>query len=139
MGTENIGWLDIWRRTKVVDGNNRYASLDILMSTLSQVAHVRECLTGHGQSAVSSYSAGRKKAKGKEAANDEDPEALCTHCKHQHNKNCLEKHPELKKRRKQKNSHSYREEGTYEGNRDSKRQEDLPPEALERPLIHYEA
>ncbi|KAI1000333.1 hypothetical protein K3495_g7859 [Podosphaera aphanis] len=49
MGTEGIDWLDSWRQTKVYDEKNRYVSLDNMMSTLRQVAKVKEAQSGGGQ------------------------------------------------------------------------------------------
>ncbi|KAF5188163.1 hypothetical protein FRX31_022250, partial [Thalictrum thalictroides] len=79
------------------------------MSSLRQVSNGRMNLSGHGQSAVGGGYIGRNKSKGKVMFDNEDPEAMCTQCKHQHkNKNCFKKHPELKKRRKPTNASSER-------------------------------
>ncbi|KAI0991540.1 hypothetical protein K3495_g16647, partial [Podosphaera aphanis] len=99
MGTEGIDWLDTWRQTKVYDEKNRYVSLDTMMSTLRQVAKVKEAQSGGGQVAFGKEK-GRSNGKGKDGATSADPEALCTRCYHSKhkNKNCFKQHPELRRK-----------------------------------------
>ncbi|KAI0997360.1 hypothetical protein K3495_g10822 [Podosphaera aphanis] len=98
LGTEGIEWLNTWRQTKVYDAENRYVSLDTMMSTLRQVAKVKEGQSAFGQVAVG-QERGHSKGKGKEVVHSADSEAICTRCVHNKhkNKNCFKQHPELRK------------------------------------------
>lgn len=97
LGTEGISWLDTWRQTKIYDVNNKYVTLDIMMSTLRQVAKGREGVpVGHAQAAVA---ARNNTGVTNHLEEDNDPESICRRCKHKHrNKHCFRQHPELRKR-----------------------------------------
>lgn len=100
LGTEGITWLDTWRQTKIYDVNNKYVPLDVMMSTLRQVAKGRE-VVNYAQVAVAS----NEKKPGSNGRNgkDNDPEAICKMCKHKHrNKNCFKQHPQLRSKIKNK-------------------------------------
>lgn len=91
LGTKGISWLDTWRQTNVYDVNNKYVSLGIMMSTLSQVAQ------------VAMVPKGNRYGDGRHSDGDNDPEAICKMCKHKHrNKNCFKQHTELRRNIKNK-------------------------------------
>ena len=123
MGTEGVDWLDTWRQTKVFDTNNSYVSLDIMMSTLRQVAKGRETQPhGHGQAAVVPVVGGKFNGAGSKREGSLDPESLCTMCRHKHrNKNCFKQHPELRKliKKKHKAKAARRKIGSSDGNESS--------------------
>ncbi|POS82225.1 hypothetical protein EPUL_006458 [Erysiphe pulchra] len=97
LGTDGIKWLDIWRQKKVYDTSNKYVSLDIMMSTLRQVAKGREGAAGQAQVATAPIG---NRGNG-DRASSVDPEALCSLCKHKiRNKHCFRQHPELRKQLK---------------------------------------
>lgn len=106
LGTESIEWLETWRQTKVYDANNKYVSLDIMMSTLRQVAKGREFhSTGSGKVALGYKINGGNSVISQNVGNLNDPEAICSQCKHKHkNKNCFKQHPELRKQNKRRNA-----------------------------------
>lgn len=97
LGTEGISWLDTWRQTKIYDVNNKYVTLDIMMSTLRQVAKGREGVSvGYAQAAVAARS---NTGDTNHLEENNHPESICRRCKHKHrNKHCFKQHPELRKR-----------------------------------------
>ncbi|KAI0994963.1 hypothetical protein K3495_g13218, partial [Podosphaera aphanis] len=95
LGTEDVDWLETWRQTKIVDGKNRYSSLENMMSTLRQVGKSKS-KSSSGQICVATGS--EKSGEGKERKKATGgPNDFCTLCWHRHkNKHCYKQHPERK-------------------------------------------
>ena len=98
LGTEGVSWLDTWRQTKIYDVNNKYVSLDIMMSTLRQVAKGHEGVGGSHAQTARTAGISRSDTSG-QAETGLDPDALCKKCRHKHrNRHCYRQHPGLRKR-----------------------------------------
>lgn len=102
LGTEGVDWLETWRQTKIYDANNKYVSLDVMMSTLRQVAKGRESQPIGSAKASMGYKGGRDNGISEKVVEvSDDLEGICTQCRHRHkNKNCFRQHPELRKQLK---------------------------------------
>lgn len=90
LGTKGVGWLDNWRDTKAIESDNKFSSLEYMMSSLRTVAGNRTQITP------------RITAAAEVGTNDiKNPNDYCTLCSHKHkNKQCFKQHPELAKARR---------------------------------------
>ncbi|VDB90569.1 BgtTE-56084 [Blumeria graminis f. sp. tritici] len=102
MGTEDVEWLDTWRQVKFYDSENRYVSLDVMMSTLRQMNKERHPQAGsHAQAAVINEKERAEDYNHEEQDIVAPPNDLCRICKNKRkhkNRNCFKQHPELKRK-----------------------------------------
>lgn len=99
MGTEDIEWLDTWRHVKVYEKDNRYFSLDIMMSAQRQVTKGEQPQADvHGQSQFPKEKGRVESYKNEEEFVTAYPNQPCQLCEHMHkNKNCFRHHLEMKR------------------------------------------
>lgn len=117
LGTIGVEWLDAWRQIKTYGVETRYATLDVLMSSIRQVDKRRE--EDPYRQAAMGQARWRGQNRGTTGNNRNenrtvDPEKMCRICTHNHkNKNCFKQDPELRRRYRPENS-AWKVRGDFE-------------------------